>query len=124
MASLTLERTGDSNWYIKNTELNDTSERTAAWIKSLKCVTRSQISCISPDIKQELAYLGGILDENPHETDLVRLWFDKDLMTISRSGDLWTLTYKGETIDSPLDELPLAVRFLLNYTVKYNVVAQ
>lgn len=85
---------------------------------------RSQISCISPDIKQELAYLGGVLDENLHEKGLVRVWFDKDLMTISRSGDLWTLTYKGETIKSPLDELPLAVRFLLNYTVKYNVIAQ
>lgn len=32
-----LERTGDSNWYIKNTKYNDTPERTAAWIKSLKC---------------------------------------------------------------------------------------
>nr|DAJ25445.1 MAG TPA: hypothetical protein [Caudoviricetes sp.] len=32
-----LERTGDSNWYIKNTDYNDTPERTAAWIKSLKC---------------------------------------------------------------------------------------
>ncbi len=68
--------------------------------------------------------LGGVIDENPHEKDLVRLWFDKDLMTISRNGDLWTLTYKGETTLSPVDELPLAVRFLLNYTVKYNVVHQ
>lgn len=32
-----LERTGDSNWYIKHTNLNDTSERTAAWVNSLKC---------------------------------------------------------------------------------------
>lgn len=32
-----LERTGDSNWYIKHTNLNDTSERAAAWVKSLKC---------------------------------------------------------------------------------------
>lgn len=28
-----LERTGDSNWYIKHTNINDTSERSAAWIK-------------------------------------------------------------------------------------------
>lgn len=32
-----LERTGDSNWYIKHTDLNDTPERAAAWVKSLKC---------------------------------------------------------------------------------------
>lgn len=32
-----LERTGDSNWYIKHTNLNDTSERSAVWVKSLKC---------------------------------------------------------------------------------------
>lgn len=32
-----LERTGDSNWYIKHTNFNDTPERTAAWVKSLKC---------------------------------------------------------------------------------------
>ena len=32
-----LERTGDSNWYIKYTNFNDTPERTATWIKSLKC---------------------------------------------------------------------------------------
>lgn len=37
MSQTILERTGDSNWYIKHTNLNDTSERTAAWIKSLKC---------------------------------------------------------------------------------------
>lgn len=30
-----LERTGDSNWYIKHTDLNDTSERSAAWVKSI-----------------------------------------------------------------------------------------
>ena len=34
---ITLTRTGDGNWYIKHTCLNDTPERTAAWIKSLKC---------------------------------------------------------------------------------------
>ena len=34
---LIIERTGASNWYIKHTDLNDTSERTAAWIKSLVC---------------------------------------------------------------------------------------
>ena len=32
-----LERTGDSNWYIKHTDLNDTPERAVAWVKSLKC---------------------------------------------------------------------------------------
>jgi hypothetical protein len=32
-----LERTGDSNWHIKHTNLNDTPERAAAWVKSLKC---------------------------------------------------------------------------------------
>lgn len=37
MVQIILERTGDSNWYIKHTNLNDTSEHTAAWVKSLKC---------------------------------------------------------------------------------------
>ena len=32
-----LERTGDSNWYIKHTNLNDIPERVAVWVKSLKC---------------------------------------------------------------------------------------
>lgn len=32
-----LERSGDSNWYIKHTAFNDTPERSAAWVKSLKC---------------------------------------------------------------------------------------
>ena len=32
-----LERTGDSNWYIKHTDLNDTPVRLAALVKSLKC---------------------------------------------------------------------------------------
>lgn len=32
-----LERMGDSNWYIKHTNLNDTPERSAALVKSLKC---------------------------------------------------------------------------------------
>ena len=32
-----LERTGDSNCYIKHTDFNDTPERLAAWVKSLKC---------------------------------------------------------------------------------------
>lgn len=81
-----------------------------------------QFSNLSPDIKQHLRALGGIIDENPHEKDFVRVWFDGELMTISKNGNLWTLTYKGETTVSPEDELPLAVRFLLNYTVKYNVV--
>ena len=81
-----------------------------------------QFSNLSHHVKQELRLLGGIVDENPHEKDFVRVWFDKDLMTIARNGDLWTLTYKGETTSSPADELLLAARFLLNYTVKYNVV--
>ena len=34
---LTLERTGDSNWYIKHTNFNDTPERMAAQVKLLKC---------------------------------------------------------------------------------------
>lgn len=32
-----LERTGDSNWYIKHTDLNDTPARSAALVKLLKC---------------------------------------------------------------------------------------
>lgn len=82
------------------------------------------MSNLSFDVKQKLRYLGGIVDENPHEKDFVRVWFDKNLMTISKNGDLWTLTYKGEATTSPEDELPLAARFLLNYTEKYNVVDQ
>ena len=35
--SPTLERNGDSNWYIRHTNFNDTPERAAAWVKSLKC---------------------------------------------------------------------------------------
>lgn len=31
------ERTGDSNWYIKHTDLNETPEWFAALVKSLKC---------------------------------------------------------------------------------------
>lgn len=83
-----------------------------------------QFSNLSHDVKRELRALGGIVDENPHEKDFVRVWFDKDLMTISRNGDLWTLTYKGDIALSLADELPFAARFLLNYTVKYNVVDQ
>lgn len=66
--------------------------------------------------------LGGIIYENNYENDLVRVWFDDELMTLVKNGNLWTLTYKGETTVSPEDELPLAARFLLNYTVKHNVV--
>lgn len=29
------ERTGDSNWYIKHTNLNDTPEGSTAWIKAM-----------------------------------------------------------------------------------------
>ena len=83
-----------------------------------------QFSNLSNNVKQSLRSLGGIIDENPHEKDFIRLWFDDELMTISRNGDLWTLTYNGQTTVSPEDELPLAARFLLNYTVKYGVVTQ
>ena len=68
-----------------------------------------------------LLQLGGIVDENINEPDFVKVWFDKELMTISRCGELWTLTYKGETTISPEDEIGLSARFLLNYTVKYCV---
>lgn len=68
--------------------------------------------------------LGGIVDENIYENDFVRVWFNDELMTLGRNGNLWTLTYKGEITISPENELPLAARFLLNYTVKYNVVDQ
>ena len=81
-----------------------------------------QFSNLPDNVKQGLRALGGIIDENPHEKDFVRVWFDGELMTISKNGDLWTLTYKGETTLSPEDELPLSARFLLNYTVKYHVV--
>lgn len=37
MMHIILERTGDSNWYIKHTNLNDTPNRSAEWVKSLKC---------------------------------------------------------------------------------------
>lgn len=80
------------------------------------------MSNLSLDTKQKISHLGGIVDENPHEKDFVRVWFDDNLMTISKNGDLWTLTYRGETAISPEDELPLAIRFLLNYTVNYNAV--
>ena len=83
-----------------------------------------QFSNLPNNVKQGLRTLGGIIDENPHEKDFVRVWFDGELMTISKNGDLWTLTYKDETILSPEDELPLSARFLLHYTVKYNVVDQ
>lgn len=83
-----------------------------------------QFSNLSNNVKQSLRALGGIIDENPHEKDFIRLWFDDELMTISRNGNLWTLTYKSEVTVSPEDELPLAARFLLNYTTKYNVVDQ
>jgi len=80
-------------------------------------------SRLSQDIRFGLMLLGGIIDENIYENDFVRIWFDDELMTLSRNGNLWTLTYKGEVTVSPEDELPLAARFLLNYTVKYNVVS-
>jgi len=81
-------------------------------------------SRLSQDTLFGLMRLGGIVDENIYENDFVRVWFDDELMTLARNGNLWTLTYKGEITLSPEDELPLAARFLLNYTVKYNVVDQ
>lgn len=83
---------------------------------------QKRLSNLPTNAKEDIWLLGGNVDENPYEKDFVRVWFDKDLMTISKNGVLWTLTYKGETTMSPEDELALAVRFLLNYTVKYNVV--
>lgn len=80
-------------------------------------------SRLSQDTRLGLMRLGGIIDENIHENDFVFIWFDYELMTLARNGNLWTLTYKGETTISPEDELPLAARFLLNYTAKYNVVS-
>lgn len=81
-------------------------------------------SRLSRNTRFGLTRLGGIVDENIYENDFVRVWFGDELMTLARNGNLWTLTYKGETTISLEDELPLAARFLLNYTVKYNVVTQ
>lgn len=81
-------------------------------------------SRLSRNTRFRLIRLGGIVDENIYENDFVRIWFGDELMTLARNGNLWTLTYKGETTTSPEDELPLAARFLLNYTVKYGVVTQ
>lgn len=36
MPYLILERTGDSNWYIKHTDFSNTPDQTALWVKSLK----------------------------------------------------------------------------------------
>lgn len=85
---------------------------------------REMKSRLSRDTRFELMRLGGIVDENIYENDFVRVWFNDELMTLARNGNLWTLTYKGETTVSPENELPLAARFLLNYTVKYNVIDQ
>lgn len=79
-------------------------------------------SRLSKDTLFGLMRLGGIVEENIYENDFVRIWFNDELMTLARNGNLWTLTYKGEITLSPENELPLAARFLLNYTVKYNVV--
>lgn len=81
-------------------------------------------SRLSRDTRFGLMRLGGIVDENIYENDFVRIWFNSELMTLARNGNLWTLTYKGETTLSPENELPLAARFLLNHTIKYNVVDQ
>lgn len=85
---------------------------------------REMKSRLSQHTRFELMRLGGIIDENIYENDFVRIWFNDELMTLARNGNLWTLTYKGEVTMSPENELPLAARFLLNYTVKYNVVDQ
>lgn len=82
-----------------------------------------QFSNLSNDAKQGLRALGGIIDENPHEKDFIRVWFDKELMTISKTDGLWTLTYMGEAIVCTEDALALSARFLLNYTVNYNDIA-
>ena len=34
---ITLTRNGYGNWFIKNTDYNDTPDRTAAWVKSVCC---------------------------------------------------------------------------------------
>lgn len=73
--------------------------------------------------KRKLKSMGAIVDENPYEKSFVRLWFDDQLMTLSHNGNLWYLGYKGETTTSPEEELPLAVRFLLNYTIRYRVIS-
>lgn len=85
---------------------------------------REMKSRLSQDTRFELMRLGGIIDENIYENDFVRIWFNGELMTLARNGDLWTLTYKGDVTMSPENKLPLAARFLLNYTVKYNAVYQ
>lgn len=35
---ITLTRNGYGNWFIKDTEFNDTPERSAAWVKDVCCV--------------------------------------------------------------------------------------
>lgn len=79
------------------------------------------MSDLTRKTKRELRAMGAIIEENSHERGLVRLWFDDNLMTLTHNGDLWYLAYKGETTLSPEEEIPLAVRFLLNFTVKYRV---
>ena len=34
---INLTRNGYGNWFIKNTDYNDTPERSAAWVKSVCC---------------------------------------------------------------------------------------
>lgn len=79
------------------------------------------MSKITKLTKHRIMLLGGNIDENIHEPDLVRIWFDKDLMTLTRNGDRWYLVFKGEMSYSPEHELDLAVRFLVNYTDNYRV---
>ena len=79
------------------------------------------MSKITKLTKQRIMLLGGNIDENINESDLIRVWFDKDLMTLTRNGDLWYLAFKGEMTRSPENELDLAVRFLVNYTGNHRV---
>lgn len=34
---ITLTRNGYGNWFIKDNDLNDTPERSAAWVRSICC---------------------------------------------------------------------------------------
>ena len=80
-----------------------------------------KMSNLSAETRSRIMHLGGIIEDNIYENDLIRVWFNKELMTITQNNNLYYLGYKGETTVSPEEELPLAVRFLLNYTVKYHV---
>ena len=85
---------------------------------------REMKSRLSQHTRFELMRLGGIIDENIYENDFVRIWFNGELMTLARNGNLWTLTYKGDVTISPENKLPSAAHFLINYKVNYNDVYQ